>query len=431
MVSEQKTDTRVDEIVRRKSHRELQEMAANSSQYPVRSRDAIRKELTRRESRRSRSSVPLAAWIIPGWLLIQTLQRGESTTTALIVSLTIGTWVVWSLFRYPVHSPHEKLSTLASWFWLIGIVTGVFAILARFGIAPSDLQPSSVASVVLAGVILACGVVLTVFSKVPAAVFAAVVLGGAAWSYDTVRLFHDAAAARLIIPLPYYLMMFGHVVVMAFVISGFRAALTVTFDAGTPRGDPHTTQPSPSSSTSKWSPSIDVSVSRLVGAAQDGLSDEVGRLLDAGVPVDAQASGGAFCDDQVTDGHTALTTAALSGHSDVVELLTGRGADVNRRTHVDGITACMVAAFHGHADTVSALIRLGADVDVTTVDGITALMFACLGGHSDVAAVLLDHGANSAHKNQAGTTAAEVAKLQGHRALARLVRERSRESGKS
>ena len=253
-MSEEKTDTRIDEIVRRKSDRELQEMADKSSQYPARTRDAIRKELTRRESRTSRSAVPLAAWIIPGWLLIQTLQRGESAETALIVSLTIGAWVVWSLLRYPVDRPAEKLSTLASWFWLIGIVTGVLAIPARFGIDPMDLQPSSVAAVGLAGVILACGLVLTVFSKLPAAVFAAVVVGGAAWSYDTVRLFHDAAAARLIIPPPYYVMMFGYVVVMAFVISGFRAALTVTFDTGTRRGDPRTAQPSSSPSTSTWSP---------------------------------------------------------------------------------------------------------------------------------------------------------------------------------
>ena len=57
----------------------------------------------------------------------------------------------------------------------------------------------------------------------------------------------------------------------------------------------------------------------LVAAAGAGEADEVRRLLDAGVPVDARDF----------RGRTAVTAAAMARHAAVVRLLVDAGADVD------------------------------------------------------------------------------------------------------
>lgn len=67
-------------------------------------------------------------------------------------------------------------------------------------------------------------------------------------------------------------------------------------------------------------------------------------------------------------GITALCWAAMSGHSDAVELLIDEGADVNARNG-DNATALNVACLFGQTETVQQLLESGADVNAETDDG--------------------------------------------------------------
>lgn len=95
-------------------------------------------------------------------------------------------------------------------------------------------------------------------------------------------------------------------------------------------------------------------VSRLLTAAGQGDADEVLRLLDEGVPIDA-VDNGRFP-------FTALMHAAFRGRVEVVRLLLDRGADVTRED-LDSFTAITLAAREGHWEIVKLLTDHGADVD--------------------------------------------------------------------
>ena len=76
----------------------------------------------------------------------------------------------------------------------------------------------------------------------------------------------------------------------------------------------------------------------------------------------------ANANDAVTEGETALMTAARSGHVDAVKLLIARGAVVDAREHWRGQTALMWAAAEAHSDVVQTLVGLAADVNTASVD---------------------------------------------------------------
>ena len=59
------------------------------------------------------------------------------------------------------------------------------------------------------------------------------------------------------------------------------------------------------------------------------------------------------------DGVTALMAAELEGHTETVEMLLTKGADVNAKSKV-GWTALMVAALEGHTKIVRLLEQAGA-----------------------------------------------------------------------
>lgn len=108
-------------------------------------------------------------------------------------------------------------------------------------------------------------------------------------------------------------------------------------------------------------------------------------LIEQGAPINGK--------DET--GRTALYWAAQEDHLGMVELLVGRGADINAVSEKDrGWTPLIISAFHGNNDLVDFLLSRGADVNAKDRDGFTALSWAWKENRSDTVRLLLQRGAN-------------------------------------
>ena len=79
--------------------------------------------------------------------------------------------------------------------------------------------------------------------------------------------------------------------------------------------------------------------------------------------------------------------ASEYGHSDVVQTLLDKGADVNIQ-HTNGWSSLMVASHKGHSDTARVLLDNHADITIRNVDGDTALDIANKSGQEDIVELL-------------------------------------------
>ncbi|KAF1780908.1 Ankyrin repeat-containing domain [Phytophthora cactorum] len=84
-------------------------------------------------------------------------------------------------------------------------------------------------------------------------------------------------------------------------------------------------------------------------------------------------------------GYTALSTAALRGHIEVVHLLLSQGASVEAQSCI-GDTPLLLAATRGRLEVVRALLVNGASPNIKNVMGETPLSRAVAGGYVEVAA---------------------------------------------
>ena len=189
--------------------------------------------------------------------------------------------------------------------------------------------------------------------------------------------------------------------------------------------------------------------SQLVGAAQDGDTATLRRLLDSGVPVDAR------------DGRrrTALLAATHANRIDAARLLIERGADVNAKDEIQdspflyagaegrleilrmtiaaganlnstnryGGTALIPAAHHGHVETVRALLTTQIDVNHVNLLGWTALLEAIILGdggaaHTETVQLLVAHGAKVELADAQGVTPLAHAERRGQRGIAQILR---------
>ncbi len=91
----------------------------------------------------------------------------------------------------------------------------------------------------------------------------------------------------------------------------------------------------------------------LHDAARAGDIEKVRQLLDSGVPVDTVNQYDV----------TALMYAAGWGHSDVVRLLIGRGADLAHRDNLYRANAMTWASQRGHPDVIVLLVEHGEDIE--------------------------------------------------------------------
>ncbi|KXZ41601.1 hypothetical protein GPECTOR_372g153 [Gonium pectorale] len=92
-------------------------------------------------------------------------------------------------------------------------------------------------------------------------------------------------------------------------------------------------------------------------------------------------------------GNTPLHYAAESGHTEVLQVLLGAGADKDA-TKKDGWTPLYAAAQNRHVEAVAALLQAGANKEAATKDGTTPLHAATEKGHVEVVGALLQAGAN-------------------------------------
>ena len=119
----------------------------------------------------------------------------------------------------------------------------------------------------------------------------------------------------------------------------------------------------------------------LLDAAQDGDTNTVKSLLDAGGDVNLK--------DET--GRTLLMYATLKNHKEVVQVLLDKGADVNAR-NTTGETALSFAARQGHPEIARALLRKGADVNAQDSAGTAPVVYATLFNHPETLKVLLEEG---------------------------------------
>jgi len=115
-------------------------------------------------------------------------------------------------------------------------------------------------------------------------------------------------------------------------------------------------------------------------AAQNGKVKGAATLVAAGDEVNAPVAKGNY---------TPLMLASISGSSEIVTNLLGRGAQVNA-ANPGGVTALMIAAANDHPNIVELLLRSGADINARSQDGRTALDIAQTKNNENMVKMLQD-----------------------------------------
>jgi ankyrin repeat protein len=116
-------------------------------------------------------------------------------------------------------------------------------------------------------------------------------------------------------------------------------------------------------------------------AAFLGRANYVKRLVDAGAEINFF-------------GWPPLVYAAYNGHTEIVEYLIGRGADVNGKAE-NGSSALFFASRFGHLETVKALLKHRADLTILNDKDETAVDWALKGKNSDIEDILRKAGGRS------------------------------------
>ena len=111
-------------------------------------------------------------------------------------------------------------------------------------------------------------------------------------------------------------------------------------------------------------------------AAQSGRIYIANRILDAYPNTDI--------DQRTTYGFTALHIASRYGHTDMVELLKARNADIEAINDL-GHTSLHLSIIGGHKATSLLMLQLGADPGKQTSDGLDPELLALQNGHQDLA----------------------------------------------
>lgn len=127
------------------------------------------------------------------------------------------------------------------------------------------------------------------------------------------------------------------------------------------------------------------------------------------------------------NGETAVSVAAYAGRANYVRRLVEAGAEIN----FFGWPPLAYAAYNGHTEIVEYLLGRGAEVDGKTENGSTPLFFAARFGHVDTVKVLLKHGADPTILNDRDETADDWAVKGRQLEIEDLLRQAGGRFGKS
>jgi ankyrin repeat protein len=145
----------------------------------------------------------------------------------------------------------------------------------------------------------------------------------------------------------------------------------------------------------------------LVGPASAGDIKLVKYLMNKGISVNT-----------VSDGQeSALMSAVVSGHLEMVKLLIKNGAHLEYKcADENNDTVVITAAGLGSRHILEYLIKKGSDINYQNKKGETALMRSAANYIlEDNVKVLLKHKANKSLKNKKGKTALDIAKAKGNK----------------
>lgn len=125
------------------------------------------------------------------------------------------------------------------------------------------------------------------------------------------------------------------------------------------------------------------------------------------------------------DGYTALGLASFFGHLEIVNLLLGRGAEVNVPSRNEmAVVPLHSAAAARHFAIAEVLIENGADVNVSSSGGSTTLHRAAQNGQLPLVRLLLEHGARPDVADDEGVTPRQLARKENHTEVADLLGRR-------
>lgn len=190
-------------------------------------------------------------------------------------------------------------------------------------------------------------------------------------------------------------------------------------------------------------------VSAFMLAAYHGHSDIINLLLGRGVELnifEAAAAGQtrrietlldadpALINTHSPDGFTPLTLAAFFGRREAMTALLARGADAEIvSTNAMQVRPINSAMAHRQSEVALAmgemLLAHGANPNVAQMGGWTPLHEAAAHGHADKARLLLSHGANVEVQSDDGRTPLRMAEDAGHQEVADILRRHGAREG--
>ncbi len=146
---------------------------------------------------------------------------------------------------------------------------------------------------------------------------------------------------------------------------------------------------------------ISVHNDSLAQCVRDGDTKAVELFMKAGFHPDTRDKHGV----------PLLCLAARGKHRAVVEILIGRGAEVDQQSEDRGYSPLMDAAHAGSADLVRLFLEKGAKADLTGKDGQTALVVSVGRNDVEIARLLVSSGADPDLADKLGLSARKYAVL--------------------